>query len=506
MTAVLPIARARPLRGIGGWRGHLAALGLLAAAILLLFHADAADLVGVWLRSETFNHCLLIPPIIGWLVAQRLPQLRELSPAAWAPGLLIVAAGGFSWLLGYAGALALARHAGIVLMLQGAVVACLGPAVARGLAFPLFFALFLIPVGEQLVAPLQTVTARMSMALLALAGVPAHIEGIFITTPGGYFKVAEACSGVQFLIAMIAYGALVANLCFRSPLRRALFVFAATAVPILANGLRAFATIYVAELTSSDFAAGFDHIVFGWLFFGLVMALLTAAGWRFFDRGPSEPWFDPRALQPFRPASSRLAPVAAAALLIAALPLAWPAAGSSAQAAGTDFQLPAVPGWEQLQPSGRWEPRFAGADLVRRGRYRSAGGQEVELVVAVYLRQQEGRELVGFGQGEAPGWAWTANGAAPPGGRLDRIASFGRVREVATFYRVGGRLVGSAYAVKLATMKDRLLGGPGGAVAVLVSAEAPGEGVSPRPAIDAFLRALGPAEALADRAAGLPQR
>jgi hypothetical protein len=49
----------------------------------------------------------------------------------------------------------------------------------------------------------------------------------------------------------------------------------------------------------------------------------------------------------------------------------------------------------------------------------------------------------------------------------------------------------------------RLLGGPQRAVAVLVSAPAPADEVSPRPAIDAFLAALGPIAPLADRAAGV---
>jgi hypothetical protein len=52
-------------------------------------------------------------------------------------------------------------------MLQGAAIACLGKAAARGLAFPIFYALFLIPFGEELVPPMQTVTAKMAMALLA---------------------------------------------------------------------------------------------------------------------------------------------------------------------------------------------------------------------------------------------------------------------------------------------------------------------------------------------------
>jgi exosortase A len=503
MSAALAFAPARD-GAWTGWRAHLAALGVAGAAILVLLRRDAADMAAIWWTSATFNHCLLIGPIIAWLVWQRLPELRRLVPAAWAPGLLLVAAGAFGWLLGEAGGIAFARHLGLVLMLQGAVVACLGKAVARGLAFPIFYALFLVPFGEELVPAMQTLTARIAAGLLALAGVPAHLEGIFITTPTGYFEVAEACAGVRFLIAMAAFGALVANQCFRSWPRRILFLAASIAIPVLANGIRAWGTIYVAYRTgSTDFAVSFDHVVYGGIFFAIVIALILAAGWRFFDRKVGEPWFDPAALQSEAPRGGPLPLVAGAAVVLALLPLAW----SGAVTAGgirpvpAAIAMPEIAGWESVAAArGRpWRPYFAGADLGRIAHYRDRQGRTVDLAIILFARQSEGRELVGFGQGAAgpgSGWAWTADAAPPPGGRAERIASHGVEREVVSFYRVGNIVTGSKLRVKLATLKARLLGGPQRAVAILVSSDS-------RPAIDAFVAGLGPVERLADRAAGL---
>jgi EpsI family protein len=393
-------------------------------------------------------------------------------------------------------------------MLQGAVVTCLGKAAARGLLFPLLYAFFLVPVGEELVPPLQTVTAAIAMALLAVSGPLAHLEGVFISTPRGYFEVAEACSGVQFLIAMIAFGALVANVCFRSWPRRIGFVAASIVVPVLANGIRAWATILIAHHTGIGFAAGFDHVLYGGVFFAVVMALLLAIGWRFFDRAAGGPWLDPSLFEMRTGRRSHLISLAAASLAIAAIPMVWSASvAAGSESAMSDLRLPEPSGWHRVaDASGRaWQPSYAGADRIRHGRYRNAAGQEVDLVLVYFARQGEGRELVGFGQGplDAAGkWAWIGDGPAPPGGRLDRIASFGTVREVATFYRVGSILTGSPAKVKFETMKTRLLGGPQRAVAVLVSGAAPAEGVSPRPAIDAFIADLGSIEALADGAAG----
>ena len=486
------------------WRIHLTALGLAGLAILVLFRSDAADMAAIWWNSSTFNHCLLIGPIIAWLVWQRLPQLRQLAPAAWWAGLLPVAAGGLCWLLGEAGGVAVARHLGLVLMLQGAVVACLGKAVSRGLAFPIFYALLLVPVGEELVPALQTVTAEIATRLLGLTGVPAHLEGVFITTPAGYFEVAEACAGAKFLIAMVAFGALVANVCFRAWPRRVAFLAVSILVPVLANGVRAWGTIYVAQSAGVDFAAGFDHVVYGGIFFAIVIALILALSWRFFDRGVNDPWFDPAELAADRPRP--LARVAAAAAALAALPLLWSAfaSASGTRSVPADFALPDVPGWQRLAPAADWRPNFAHADLLRLARYRDRDGREVDLAVAVYARQSEGRELIAFGNGAAAGrWAWTADLPAPSNGRAERIASHGLARDVLSFYRVGQVTSGSAARVKLETMRVRLLGGPQRAAAVLVSAPAPASGVSARPAIDDFLRALGPVERLADRASGL---
>jgi len=76
------------------------------------------------------------------------------------------------------------------------------------------------------------------------------------------------------------------------------------------------------------------------------------------------------------------------------------------------------------------------------------------------------------------------------------------VRDVLSFYRIGGKLTGSASVVKLETMKNKLFGGPQQAVAILVSAETRGE-ESPRVVIEAFLADLGPVDKLADAMAGL---
>ena len=84
------------------WQRHLAALAGVAAAMLAVFHRDAADMAGIWWHSSTFTHCLLMVPMIGWLVSQRTALLRSLTPAFWWPALVWIAGSGLVWLVGEA--------------------------------------------------------------------------------------------------------------------------------------------------------------------------------------------------------------------------------------------------------------------------------------------------------------------------------------------------------------------------------------------------------------------
>ncbi|QCB43351.1 exosortase A [Sphingomonas sp. PAMC26645] len=487
------------------WRRHGIALAVVAALILLTFRSDVADLAHIWWTSTTFGHCLFIGPVIAWLVWQRRAELAQLTPTGWWPGLALIAIGGGGWLMGDAASVGFARQLGLVMMLQGAVVTILGPNVARGLLFPLAYAFFLVPFGEGLEPPLQTVTVAIVMPLLHLVGVPAVVDGVLIHAGRYYFEVAEACSGAKFVIAMFAFGVLVANLCFVSWRRRAVFLVVSVVVPVIANGFRAFGTIWAADLTSVEAATGIDHIVYGWVFFALVMAGVMAIGWRWFDRGPDDPAFDPAKLQATPRNRTDLAIATALALTTFAVFPAWSAAiAGRAQPLPAHIDLPEIAGWHRVPVSTRapWTPYYPGADHYLFGRYADATGARVDMSVAVFGSQHEGKELIAYGTGvlrEEDRWVRVADLPEIAGGSVMRITAPGPVeRIVATWYRVGDTTTQDETLVKIETMKARLLGGPQGAVAIHLSVE----GADARP-IARFLAALGPIAPVADHAAGM---
>jgi exosortase A len=497
------------------WRSPLAHLALAWAAVVLLFLSDWAAMADQWWNISTYNHILLVPLIIGWLVHERLPQLTRLTPLAWWPGLVLAAGAGFTWVLGEFAGLTVAREFGLVVLLAASVLALLGPRVGAVLAFPLGYLLFLVPFGDEIVPPLQMITAAITIALVHLSGIPAVIDGVFITTPAGLFEVAEACSGVKFLIAMAAFGVLAAGVCFASWRRRAVFLAVCLIVPILANGVRAWGTVFAAQYIGAERASGFDHIVYGWIFFAIVIALVLGLSWRFFDRPPGQQASDIDRVDA-SPLLARLDALkigaAPALLTLAAVVMvsqAWTRAAHSLSAPlPAAIALPEVQGWHRADyvPQVGWEPRAQGADHHLLGRYADGEGREVDVFLAVYASQGEGREAGGFGQGAlVPGgtWSWLSPGPAAEGAKSDRLLAQGRVGRLAyTWYRTGDLTTGSNARLKLANMADRLLLRPRPTTMLILSAEERG-GKSAQAAVDAFRRAMGPPAVWMDRIAGV---
>lgn len=328
-TAALPRTRTE-LRLPAAWRAPLAALAAASLALVLATFGAWSTMAHQWWNIDTYNHLLLVPLITAWLVALKEEELARLAPQPFLPGLLGVAAGLALWRAGEGLEINLVAQAGAVGALQAAAVTVLGLRASIVLALPIAFAAFLVPFGDEIIPPLQAITADIAIALTHASGVPARIEGLHIDTPAGLFIVAEACSGVKFLIAMVTLGVLVCATRFNRWRTRAAFMAACVIVPVLANGVRAFATIYVAQYVGAEKATGFDHIVYGWVFFAIVIAVLLGAAWRFVEREPEEygwplaqveswGWVHRFEASTFAPKSAALAIIALAA--IAALSL-----------------------------------------------------------------------------------------------------------------------------------------------------------------------------------------
>jgi exosortase/archaeosortase family protein len=119
-----------------------------------------------------------------------------------------------------------------------------------------------------------------TIAALQATGIPVYREGLNFVIPSGSWSVVEACSGVRYLIASFMVGTLFAYLNYNSWKRRAGFMLISIVVPIVANWLRAYMIVMIGHLSGNTLAVGVDHLIYGWVFFGVVIMIMFMIGAR----------------------------------------------------------------------------------------------------------------------------------------------------------------------------------------------------------------------------------
>lgn len=457
-------------------------LALLASVVfwIVAWHGEAAArMAGIWWRSDTFAHGLVIYPVAAWLVWRRRAQLASVSIKPWFGGLLLLAAMAAVALLGDVGGVDAAQQFGLVAMIAIAVVVTMGLEVAKVIAFPLAFTLMAVPIGEFLLPVLMNQTADFTVAALRLTGVPVYREGLYFTVPTGRWSVVEACSGLRYLIASLTLGLLFAYLTYTTLWRRVLFVAASILVPIVANWVRAYTIVMIGHLSGMRYAVGADHLVYGWVFFGFVMMLLFWIGswWREDHRVPAQSASEPRGGGTFA-----AAPLAVAALAVAAVAAAGPAYVDYLEAgAGTPERSVAAPaaanGWRPVpERVASFRPHYLNArDTVHQSYERD--GAVVGVFIGYYAGQRGGAELIAFGNdlvtNRDRSWALIGSrrlAADPPrpAVREARLRSAEGELLAWQWYWAGGEWSVHAEEVKLRQALQELSGGGDDAAVVVI--------------------------------------
>ena len=457
------------------------ALGSAALlAILIALNATALSMARTWYESNTFNHGFLIPFIAAYLAWRKRAALTSAMIAPDWRGVVGVAFASLFWLVGDAAGTLLIQEIGLVMIIQMLVLAIFGRAVFRILLFPLAYLFFAVPFGLELIPPLQTVTAWLSVGLLKTVGVPVFSDGYLISIPSGDWYVADACSGVRYVISSLALGGLFGGLMYVTWWRRVLVMIVAVVVPILANGVRAFGIILLAYLTDNKLATGVDHIIYGWVFFTLVSALVLAVGLSFRETDPNAT--TPRIVA--SPATASLLPSLLAMLLALA-----PVGAARAYASYIDstvgnmtahLEAPDIPGYQRL-PADAGDPllpSFEGADVSINANYENAE-KSLILRFGYYLSERRGAQAVSLNH-ELPGAPETAiidkgSVAAKIGDvatsvRYQRIFVANRGRVIWYWFWVDDRVTGNPYFAKLLEVKAKLLGGRQPAAALALAA------------------------------------
>ena len=384
----------------GAWFVPLLILALVIAATLWLYRATGQGMVSLWLASDTYAHGFVVPLISLWLVWRLRDVLADMVPqTSWlAVGMAVLVVLG--WTAGDLVAVNAVTQLALVTLLILWVVALLGWRVSRVIAFPLSFLYFAVPIGDFLLPQMMEWTADFTVLALRASGIPVYREGLQFIIPSGSWSVVEACSGIRYLIASLTVGCLFAYLSFNGWRKRLIFVGFALLVPLVANWMRAYMIVMIGHLSGNELATGVDHLVYGWVFFGVVILIMLMVGARFADPvvavGRSS-GSNPVALAGQSQWPSRHLLVALACLLVALIPQGaerWLALGNKT-APITWSPIVAQAPWQASdgQPQA-WTPAFQKASAELPQSFAAPDGSRVGMHLSYYRQQDYQRKLV----------------------------------------------------------------------------------------------------------------
>jgi EpsI family protein len=355
----------------------------------------------------------------------------------------------------------------------------LGPHVVRSILFPLAFLIFAIPLGEGLIPVLMDITAVFTVKALVLSGFPVYWEGMFFSIPSGSFEVAKACSGVRYLFASVALGSLFAYISYQSVWRRAIFILISILLPIIANGFRAYGIVLIAHLSDMKYATGIDHLIYGWLFFGLIIFALFFIGnkWRE-NKNPEQLFFSSKNDVIVR----KTVAVQLSLVVIVFLGVVgkvW-VQNNTVDVVGNELQQPYATGMWQISDNTTlpWRPDFKGATHSVRSTYTN-NQTAIQLYIAYYAGESQDAELINQSNQLYQTKEWIKTRNRQQNIVVDNtnkikiqqimLQSGGRQRILWYWYDLSGYITSNIYKGKLIQAGTRFLGkDKGGAVVAIM--------------------------------------
>ena len=249
-------------------------LGLLA--LLLPGYLQLA--ATVW-TDDSQAHGAIVLVLTLWLFWRERERYAAVpAQCARGPALLAAVAGGLLFFVGRSQDIPLLEIPGQIALVLALILYYKGWAGARVYWFALLFWLVVIPLPAVVVDPLtrslkQDVSA-LAEWLLYSANYPIARSGVILNIGPYQLLVADACSGLNSSLALIAMGALYLYLAGHPGLKRNLpLLLAVVPIAVLANVVRVVTLILVTYYFGDAAGQGFVHEFAGLLLFSIAMAL-----------------------------------------------------------------------------------------------------------------------------------------------------------------------------------------------------------------------------------------
>lgn len=235
-----------------------------------------------WSR-EDYSSSYFIPLIVIYLIWEKRGELMGLpSIPSWSGLMPLAVAVALFWLGELSGEF-FSLYISFWLAVVGLCWLHMGWRKLKVIGFPLCFMLAMFPLPNFLYGKvslsLKLVSSQLGVAMLRMSGMSAFREGNVIDVGFTQLQVVDACSGLRYLIPLIALGCLLAYFTRGPVWQKVILVLSAIPLAIATNGLRIASVGILYPIWGAQVAEGFFHDFSGWFIFMCTLGLLLAELW-----------------------------------------------------------------------------------------------------------------------------------------------------------------------------------------------------------------------------------
>jgi len=241
----------------------------VGALLLAAYAATLVNLVGSWFDGyANMEHGILVPPAVGYMVWLNRSHLQSIpsSPNRW--GIVLVAWGLLQSILGMASQWIWVSRTAFLIALVGCIGSLYGTRMLRALAYPLCTMLLMVApptfIYERITLQLQLLASRLGEICLEALGYSVLREGNILEMVGERLAVAEACSGIKSLMALIFLAVVYGYFFVPQKSIRAILLISVIPIAIVCNAGRIIATGVVGQF-NPELAHGMLHAAFGYV-------------------------------------------------------------------------------------------------------------------------------------------------------------------------------------------------------------------------------------------------
>jgi exosortase len=256
-------------------------LGLLAL-LIGLYWKIVPNMVMDWYSDDNYSHGFVVPIISGYFLWKSWPELKgKLVKPDWV-GLVVIVFATAQLLAAWLGTEYFTMRSSLVVMIVGVVLYWFGREVFRGMALPILFLLFMVPlpyiIYDMVAFPLKLLVAKVSVSILNDIGITVLREGNIIQFPVTTLEVADACSGIRSLMSLLALSVAYSFILPMQTWKRWAIAAASVPIAIVTNAFRVIGTGVLAQYYGANAAQGFFHEFAGLAIFALAMVFLIGLG------------------------------------------------------------------------------------------------------------------------------------------------------------------------------------------------------------------------------------